>query len=99
MGRNDHFTPVGKACAAAPAQAGGFDFIHDLSGLHGGHGFFEGLEAAVLDVNIQLLDIRNIAMTQKKVSHYFTSLLPSLTEPPFLSASINSIVLSTVMFS
>ena len=55
--------------------------------------FLKAVETAVLLVDIQVADLGNITVTQKKGSHYFTS------RSLLLSASTSSMVLSTVMFS
>ena len=64
----------GEAGTAAAAQAGGLDHVGHFLRLHAGDGFLESFEAAVLLIDIQLADIGNVPVTEKKVSHYFTSL-------------------------
>ncbi len=83
----------GETRAAASAQTRSLDHVGHIFGLHRSHSFFPGFESAVLFVNINLVDIGNIAVTKDDVCHYFTSF------PLFFKASINSTVLSTVIFS
>ena len=63
-----------EARAAAAAQAGGLDHVGHFLRLHVGDGLLEGFEAAVLFIDIQLVDVGNVTVTEEKVSHYFTSL-------------------------
>ena len=65
--------PGREARTAAPAQPGGLDQVGHFLRLHFANGFFESFKAAVLFIDIQLADLGNIAMTEQKVSHYFTS--------------------------
>ncbi len=84
------FDAGGEARTAAAAQARSLDHVGHFLGFHRGDGFLEGLEPAILLVDIQIIDIGNIPVTQQEMSHYFTSLR---------AVSMNSMVLSTVIFS
>ena len=57
----------GEACAAAPAQAGILDHIGHLGGRHFGDRVLEGCKATVLFVDIERIDIRDIAMAEEDV--------------------------------
>src|SRR5581483_12250627 len=82
-----------ETCAAASAQAGGFDHVGHFARLHPGHSLSESLKATVLFVDINLINVSNIAMADENVRHYLTS------APASRKALTSSMVLSTVISS
>ena len=67
FGKERPLEPSWEARPAPPTQPGGLDFFHHLRRGQTRHRLAQGLEPAVGKVNLELVDIGDVAMPQKNV--------------------------------
>ncbi len=89
----DHFMPVGKPAPPRPRRPEPLTTSVTSLGFIFVTAFLKAAKSAILFIDVELVDIGNFPVTKEDMFHYLS--------PPiaFFRVCINSIVLSTVIFS